>query len=75
MLNDAHKAVDDLAAICRQAIARDTPLDPIADEATRISAADLTAFEVANMLAAAAVCGIDVGAAMRRLLISEGVTE
>ena len=75
MLNDAHRCVDDLAAICRQTFARTLPADPIEGEAQRTRAADEVAHQIASLLSAAAVCGLDVGAALRRLLIAQGVTE
>ena len=75
MLNDAQRCADDLAAICRQTLARSLPAGPIEDEAQRTRAADEVAHEVASLLAAAALCGLDVGAALRRLLITQGVTE
>lgn len=77
MLRDAQHAVDDLSAICRATL----PVSPLQAGAQLGGAgspamrAENVAITVGRMLATAHKQGLDVGAAMSRVLASHGATD
>ena len=77
MLRDAQRCLDDLSAICRDVYRRAGQVvgRPVGGAGTDATRAENVARDVARLLANAHAAGLDVGAAMARLLADAGVTD
>ena len=78
MLKDAQRCVDDLSAICRDTwrqAGHKVDNRPVGGAGSDQVRAENVAREVARQLATAHAAGLDVGAAMARLLGDAGVSD